>query len=150
MILIRHAYLTDCTLGWLVLSGLRLATLERPWIPSAVHRGGMPQVSCIPDGTYRLVAHEGPRFRNVWALVNPTLDVHQFPSGPGRSAILIHSANRVQDLAGCIAVGLEHGRMDGQHAVMRSASALSQLHAELGSRLPHIEIRAIRGTSELG
>lgn len=149
MILTRFAYLPNLTLGWLAVDGLRLATIERPWIPAETHRGGMPRISCVPDGTYALRAHSGPKFRNVWALVNPNLDVHHMPSGPGRSAILIHAGNTVYDVIGCIAVGTRFGGQGGVPTVLESQVALSMLRECLGDRLPHLEIRACRGTVEM-
>jgi hypothetical protein len=149
MILIRHAYLPDVTLGWLVLGGLRLATLERPWKPAEGHNGGQPRVSCVPDGTYELRAHSSPRLPSVWALVNSSLDVHHYPAGPGRSTILIHAGNTVYDVVGCIAVGKEHGELDGKPAVLDSRRALTRLREALGGRLPHLQIRPTRGTAEL-
>jgi hypothetical protein len=150
VILTRIAYLPNLTLGWLTLGGLRLATIERPWIPAENHRGGMSRISCVPDGTYKLRNHSGPRFKDVWALVNPDLDVHHMPAaGPGRSAILIHAGNTVYDVVGCIAVGRSFGGQGGVPTVLQSQAALAELRQRLGDRLPHLEIRACRGTSEM-
>lgn len=149
MNLTRFAYLDDMTLGWLEIAGLRLATLERPWIPVPEHRGGKVRESCIPDGDYEVVFHTGPHFKQVWALVNPCLDVHHMPSGPGRSGILIHAANTVHEIVGCIAVGMEHGDLAGTRAVLRSKEAIEALRTRLKPPLPQLRIRAIRGTAEL-
>lgn len=147
--LVRHAYLDDMTLGYLDVFGHRFATLERPWIPVKEHRGGKGSESCVPDGLYELVPHSGRVFGQVWALVNPTLDVHHWESGEGRYAILIHAANTVHQVQGCIAVGMEHGDLDGKRAVLRSREAISKLRGMLKPPLPHLRIRAIRGTAEL-
>ncbi len=149
MNLTRFAYLENVTLGWLEHKGLRLATLERPWIPVKEHRGGKVRESCIPDGEYELHFHTGPVFKQVWCLVNPCLDVHQHESGPGRSAILIHAANTVHEVVGCIAVGMEHGDLAGTRAVLRSREAVEALRGVLRPPLPTMKIRAIRGTAEL-
>ena len=148
MILTRHAYLPSCTLGWLEIDDIKLATIERPWIPADDHRGGRLRESCVPDGLYELRHHSGPRFSHVWALVNPDLDVHHMPTSTGRSAILIHQGNRVRDVVGCLAIGEHHGELGGEPAVLRSAMAMTALRHRLANRpLPTLEIRPTTGTA---
>jgi hypothetical protein len=71
----------------------------------------------------------------TWALVNPDLDVVHFPgedSNPNaRSAVLIHPANFVHELRGCIAPGTRtspavaaHG---GGYMVMESRKAMKMI-----------------------
>lgn len=147
----RHGYLPEMTLGWLVYGDLRLATIEPPWIPVQEHRGGKPSESCVPDGRYELEPHETEGFPNVWALVNPDLDVHHWWAPVGRYAILIHQGNWVRDVVGCIAVGLRHGELGGQRAVLDSADAMELLRDALQAAmtLPDLEIRSTRGTAEI-
>lgn len=147
IVLTRHAYLPTVTLGWMTYRDQAWATLERPWLPTDDHRGGRPRESCVPDGEYELRNHSGPRFANVWALVNPDLDVHHMPTGTGRSAILIHAGNRVRDVIGCIAIGLIHGQLDGQPAVLSSAQAVSQFRQALRNELPRLRIQPTSGTA---
>ena len=72
-------------------------TLELPW------KDNQRRVSCIPQGTYKAVKHRSPKFGNsVWIK-----DV------PNRSEILIHPANYVRQLLGCIAVGKDLKDIDG-------------------------------------
>lgn len=72
-------------------------TLELPW------KDNKRRVSCIPGGTYNAVKHKSPKFGNsVWIK-----DV------PNRSEILIHPANYVRQLLGCIAVGKDLKDVDG-------------------------------------
>jgi len=70
-------------------SGLSLVTLELPWLDDR------PAVSCIPAGVYKVQWTSHPL--HGW--------VYQVENVPGRSAILIHSANIPEQLLGCIAVG---------------------------------------------
>lgn len=152
--LVRFAYLRDCTLGWLDTGGDRLATIERPWLPSPHHRGGMNAMSCVPDGHYELLRHAGPRFPNTFALTQDDLDVFYQPGDvprgrSGRTAILIHAGNRVRDVIGCIAVGMAHVWMDGEHAVASSQIALNKLRAALAGELPILTIRPSMGTVEV-
>jgi hypothetical protein len=72
-------------------------TLELPW------KDNQRRVSCIPEGTYKAIKHRSPKFGNsVWIK-----DV------PNRSEILIHPANHVRQLLGCIAVGKDLKDIDG-------------------------------------
>lgn len=145
--LARIAYLAECTLGWLQAGPLRLATIERPWIPTTQHRGGKNRESCVPDGEYTVIKHSSDRFKNVWALINEELDVfYQVAPRPGRTAILIHAGNRVRDVIGCIAVGQEHGTMEGEHAVLRSQLALQHLRSVLVGGPHRLVIVPTRGT----
>lgn len=70
-------------------------TLEEPW------RDNKPRISSIPEGTYKCIQHGWEpdtkvKFKRVWHLLNV----------PGRSAILIHAGNTIDDTEGCILVGL--------------------------------------------
>jgi hypothetical protein len=71
--------------------GKTIWAVERAW--NGNHTGN----SCIPEGTYPLRPHSGPRFPAAWEVC----DV------PGRTAILIHPANQPGELAGCIAPCLQ-------------------------------------------
>lgn len=153
--LVRSAYLKTCTLGTLYAGDLALATIERPWIPNPAGPGGMPRTSCIPDGDYTLNPHSSERFPNVWAVVNPSLGVWYQPAdiprgqGFGRSAVLIHAGNRVSDVIGCIAVGLKHGNLEGEPAVISSQLALGDLRSVLKSGSHALQICTTGGAKNL-
>ncbi len=110
-----------------------LQTLERPWIPAEDGSpGGHPLVSCVPLGVYELVLHDSAKHPKTWALVNPTLGVyHQVipPSQTGRTACLIHSANLVHQLEGCIGVGLTRSQLNGEPDIASSVAAFEELKA---------------------
>lgn len=145
----RHAYLPEYTLGWMHYNGLKLATIERPWIPVREHKGGKPRESCVPDGNYKLIRHSSNQFPDVVALINEELDVYYQPSNrPGRYTILIHQGNWVRNVIGCIAIGMRHGVLQGERAVLESGKALNELRASFANGLPSLTIRAIEGTSE--
>lgn len=72
-------------------------TLELPWL------NNLPQKSCIPAGRYKIV----PRFSAKYKSHLHILDV------PNRSWILIHEANYVHQLLGCIAVGRTRADLNG-------------------------------------
>jgi len=51
---------------------------------------------------------------------------------PDRSGILIHAANDVADLEGCIAVGDSFGEVAAKPAVLNSVATLTMLNEKLG------------------
>lgn len=64
-------------------------TLERPWLDN------QHDVSCIPEGTYQCIPHNSQAHPNTWEIMGV----------PDRTAILIHEANTIADLLGCVGVG---------------------------------------------
>lgn len=158
LLLVRHSYSSDVTLGFLYAGSLRLATLEEPWIANPFGPGGqrrtpLPAESCVPDGRYQLQHHDTPKHPDVWALHNPDLGVwHESPPlglPYGRVAILIHTGNTTRDIEGCLLVGLRHGHIEGNPAVLESRNALMQLRARLGTSNHSLVIRPTAGTSEV-
>lgn len=135
--LTRLSQNAERTLGQLVVGRQVFATMERPWIDGPNGPGGKPRESCVPKGTYRLQPHHTSHFPNTYELVNPQLGVYSQPSDIphrqtwGRSAILMHVANRVRDVIGCIGVGKEQGEIGGEPAVLRSTLAMRELDALL-------------------
>ena len=81
---------------------VQLQTLERPWIFNE------RKVSCIPTGTYLVKRHNSPKFGQC-------LKVQDVK---GRSDILFHSGNVVNDTLGCILVGLSAGTVDDSNTAM--------------------------------
>ena len=81
---------------------LQLQTLERPWVFNE------RKVSCIPTGTYLVKRHNSPKFGQC-------LKVQDVK---GRSDILFHSGNVVNDTLGCILVGLSAGSVDDSNTAM--------------------------------
>lgn len=148
LVLTRFAYTPERTLGQLVVGGLTLATIERPWIDNPAGPGGRPRESCVPEGAYAVRTHNGGAFQRVWALVNPDLGVWyqpgDIPKGQrwGRSAILIHAGNCVRDVVGCIAVGRQHGVINGEPAVILSQLAIGDMRRTLGRDAHTLIIRS--------
>ena len=159
--LIRHAYLPEATLGWLIAGDLRIATLEEPWRrdpdgPGGQRRESTLLESCIPDGRYQIVPHDSPKHPSVYALVNQVLGVYRWPGDIptgqqwGRSAILIHAGNSTDDILGCIAVGLRHTWLGAKPWLNESRTALHMLQDALGRDATHtLTIRPTVGTLEL-
>lgn len=102
--------------------------MERLWANNE------PRVSCVPAGRYQLVPWESKKFPRARALVGN--GVALVPGlGVKRSAILIHAANRPEQIMGCIALGLDY-RDPGRLGRSRLAVAifLDELDASPG---PH-------------
>lgn len=91
---LEREYLSDGTNGILLLDGKPIChTIELPW------RDNRRNVSCIPEGHYRLARTQTARFGYVLRLLNV----------PRRDGILIHAANdAATELQGCIAPVTKH------------------------------------------
>lgn len=115
------------TLGELLYNGKVLCkTLELPWMSN--QRGK----SCIPPGEYTVVRRVSPKYGEHFHLV----DV------PGRQWILIHPANYVSQLLGCIAVGKSHRDIngDGRKDLTSSVDTMKILLKELPQSAFKLEI----------
>lgn len=132
LVLTRDLSTSDCTLGKLTIDGTTFYdTIERPWIPDDQGgRGGKPEVSCVPIGTYQLVRHDTPAHPKTWALVSHDLDIYADPTAGKRSDCLIHPANFSHELKGCTAPGKERAQQqNGEWMVMRSREAMAEIQA---------------------
>ena len=127
LILERNKSTLHSTSGKLLLvdnknnSILQLQTLERPWIFNE------RKVSCIPTGTYLVKRHVSPKFGQCFKIQ----DVK------GRSDILIHSGNVVNDTLGCVLVGLTSGSVDdsGSAMIYKSRKAMAVLLALIDTEI---------------
>jgi len=105
----------DGTFGVLIDDVPFCVTLELPWY------GNKENVSCVPSGNYTCVRIRRPSGEETFRLLNV----------PGRTDILIHRANTVKNLKGCIGVGEEYGALYGQPAIIDSGQAFRELMARL-------------------
>lgn len=110
-----------CTLGRLFLpSGEFIAyTLERPWGDGQNRH----DLDCVLPGTYELKFELSPHFGR---------QLLHLQSVPGRDHIMIHPANKVEELLGCIALG----KMSAGDTVLMSRDAVE--------RVEHIAQQAIQ------
>ena len=122
----RIAYLPFGTLGQI--QELEIYTLELPWRMNRVSE------SCIPEGVYQVKPDEEGRYTGYPELQ----DV------PGRSEIIIHSANHTHQIEGCIAPGLSYSISGREINVWNSNDALARIKA-LGPEF-EIEIAVKRAT----
>ena len=88
----------------------RCFTLELPW------KKNERKVSAIPEGTYKVVKRHSAKYKNHLHLLNV----------PGRDMILIHEANYVRELLGCIAVGEKRMDIDKDGLIDVTASVATK------------------------
>lgn len=106
------------TFGVLTFGPNTCRTTELPW------RDNRKQKSCIPVGLYQCAIVQSPKFGRVYGVRNV----------PGRSAVLIHSANFGGDvelgfttqLHGCIAPCERIGAMRNNAGLMQTAGLVSR------------------------
>lgn len=133
LILRRDFNSVDCTLGMLTVSApgqdFHCHTMERPWVPTPLSKGGLSGKSCVPRGLYKLELHNSEAHPNTFALVNPNLDVIHYEDKErpnARCLVLLHPANYSRELRGCIAPGM--GRtIDSSGVRMVTNSRLAML-----------------------
>ncbi|MDR0227593.1 MAG: DUF5675 family protein [Flavobacteriaceae bacterium] len=123
-LVLERTYEVDGTNGILQVDGKTLCyTIELPWIANK------RQISCIPEGTYKVQKRFSPKFKHHFELV----DV------PHRSYILIHTANDAQkELRGCIA---PVSQLIGNGKGSRSVLAMNKLKEVLYSALEKGEVQ---------
>jgi len=88
--IVRMEQSEEGTYGVLKINGRVIClTLERPW------ENNKPNVSCIPEGIYLCKRVKSPKFGDTFEVT----DV------PGRTHILFHKGNKVQESLGCVILG---------------------------------------------
>jgi hypothetical protein len=129
--------------------GFCAASLECPWLLNLSH------VSCVPAGAYDCELVWWKKFsRRVYTLK----DV------PGRTGIGFHPGNTAganwvlkadavehrpsfsTDLSGCIALGLIHGRVEGQDALLHSGPAFIRFDRAMAGEPFRLVIRWQNGS----
>ncbi len=93
-------------------------TLELP------DKNNQSRISCIPEAEYEVIKRYSGKYKDHFHILNV----------PNRSYILIHNANYVRQLLGCIAVGLHHTDIDGDG--LRDVTASKQTLKDLNKILP--------------
>ena len=100
-------------------------TIERPWLENE------RRVSAIPLGTYQLEKRTSEKFPYVHYWVKNV---------PNRDFILIHRANYVRELQGCIGVGLGFSDIDNDDLIDITSSKAA-LDSLITYNLESLEIR---------
>lgn len=114
----RFAYTPWGVFGRLVYGDFRAFTVERPWV------NNQARVSCIPDGVYNLEWFDSPKFGPTWAIVGGSVTLYPTATSK-RSLVLIHTANTMDDLLGCIGLGSTLGTIKGKWGVVNSKATVN-------------------------
>ncbi|MCL1048443.1 DUF5675 family protein [Shewanella abyssi] len=109
-------------------------TVECPWLNNQKGK------SCIPEGSYQIQRHQSPSKGVCLAITAPTLGVTLYGTSQ-RSHCLIHVANRVSELQGCIAPGESFGVVAREWGVLQSRNTLEQLLTLIGDSSCTLVIR---------
>lgn len=124
--LVRFAYTPEGTFGRLQVGGKEFYTVERPW------QDNKPKVSCIPEGDYTL------RMRDSAVVSRSTGGAYsrgwEVTDVKGRTFIMIHVGNTIDDLEGCIAPGKLLSVVNGRWAVGSSRPAFDELMGVLSGQ----------------
>lgn len=134
----RFAYTPMGTFGRMRVAGnAPLYTLELPW------NNNNPGTSCIPIGEYGMVlgmfySGDGPGGKKDYP-------AYELQNVPGRDLIKVHVANKITQLLGCIAPGLELGCMDGLWCVQKSQIAFDTFMSEMAGRSGLLKISNYAG-----
>ncbi len=122
--LVRLQYLSDRTLGTLHFVGDNQWHCDTLELPATVNREtNVPNLCCIPAGTYELKVTWSPAFKRWLPLLMAV---------PGRSGIRIHAGNTPHDTKGCILVGWRYGS-----ELLRSQLTLTELTNQLRRNETH-------------
>ena len=93
-------------------------TLEPPWKNNEAH------ISCIPAGRYLCTKYTSQKYPATY----------QVNSVPGRSLILFHPGNTVDDTTGCIILGQYFGKLrSAERAVLNSGKTFREWMAWMGA-----------------
>ena len=119
------------TFGVLRLGNIPFAvTLEPPW------KENLTGQSSVPPGTYHCVRMQSPHFGETFQV----MDV------PGRTHVLFHKGNKLEDTQGCILVGEEFGGTPEMPLIAASIRGYSEFMALLaGESAFELTIRAVEG-----
>jgi len=127
-LILERGYTDRGTFGRITTPVRSYHSLERPWA------GNRASVSCIPEGVYTL------RKRRSGVVERTTggqyLEGWEVTGVPGRTYIMFHPANIMEQLEGCIAPGLSTGVLPGENqepqwAVLNSFAAFKMLMEDL-------------------
>lgn len=122
VVTLHRTYKKSATLAELLLpSGKIIRTIERPWL------NNKRRVSCYPEGIYLvkwLPRSASGKYKRVWHVQKV----------PNRSGILFHGGNLVKHSLGCTIVGLRHGKLGNELAVLSSKLGLNEMRKELGGK----------------
>lgn len=138
-LLLLREYTPSATFGRLYLSKDNLDkpfchSVERAW------KDNLPNISCIPEGTYRIRLHDSPKFGRCYYLENTKLEV-SLNGNTKRTHILIHAANWAHQLQGCIALGRDIAEFPQGRGVTASKATMRRFQKRLKGQPAYLTIK---------
>ena len=117
------------TIGAMLIGGEAFCcTLEPP------DNDNQQNISCIPEGKYRAIRIDSPRYGNTFEITNVQ----------GRSHVLIHAGNVVKHTRGCVLIGQYFGKLKGNRAVLNSGSTFQKFLGKMkGINFFELEIKEV-------
>lgn len=113
------------TFGVLLKDGVPLCvTLELPW------EDNQRNISCIPEGWYQIQKTDSPCF-------GETFEVRDVP---GRSHIIFHVGNTVEDSRGCILLGQRYGYHLNRRGVWDSSVTVERFLKQMTAPIDALRI----------
>lgn len=124
-IIVRIEEAEDGSFGFMILNdNVFCATLEPP------DKNNQNNISNIPPGQYICKLVDSPKFGPVYKV----MDV------PGRTDILFHSGNVVENTEGCILLGKNWGSLKGDRAILNSGLTMALFLARLNGAPFNLQI----------
>ena len=127
----RTAATEDSVFGVLRMNDTLFYTVEQDW------NNNVPEISCIPNGTYDLEYYKSEKHGDTYSIVNEVLGIGRFKGTSRRFGCLFHVANLASELKGCIGVGTAQGMVNGYWAVLSSKKAMNAMVNFLGKTDKH-------------
>ena len=93
------------------------------WTLEPPEYGNVKHVSCIPAGCYECVRIVSPKFATTYEVTGV----------PNRSNILFHRGNVLDHTEGCIILGGQLGKLQGDRAVLNSGTTFTKFLNRLKS-----------------
>jgi Family of unknown function (DUF5675) len=112
----RFCYSEMGTFGIIQDSNFKSYTVEDPW------KNNAKNISCIPEGVYQCKRTSRPKHGNTFVIINEDLGIAEYPKPGMRDSCLIHVANTILDVEGCIGLGNTLGCLGSNWAVLASGT----------------------------
>lgn len=138
----RDTSTPEAILGILTVGDKRLHTIERPWAPHPDCPAGLPYVSCVPPGVYRVEPFKMPSGEKAYVISNPVAGVHALPfqipkpqREKLRSRVTIRAANYAFEAVDAIGLGMERVKTSVGWKVERSLDAMNVVRTTINQAL---------------
>ena len=105
--------------GSLTIGDWSCKTLERPWL------GNQRNISCIPSGSYRMKKRPSPLISRLTQ--EQYQEAWEIRLVPGRSDILFHPGNWIENSEGCVLVGMDYMVHDNKPGISSSRKAFDEM-----------------------